>query len=368
MPALVAIVGSLFLAAGALGAVAFPGAGNARALAPCEAHSNSGEELDLLAQLQSWRDANIPGSYHLTVSTPLNFAAAGYARFLADTPGAGGHAADGGNASRAWADRAILCGYPTNWAAGGEALAVVESSGPVSVSPAQALTIMTAEGGGGARTPANLGSVTTRCAGLAKATSANGHKVAWVVLLFGTTGNCPQSAVGQYLPSPSPSPSVSPSPSPTPVPTATKTPTPTDPRPNRLYVAVVSRDIDPPPPGPTTTTPVRTPNPGAGGAVCGGATAQVTGLNKPGEVVSVTGSGDMTGWYLISMLGDQRFDFPAGYVLSGTVHVYSGLRDSPPPGNTLFWTKEFVWDNVQDDDAYLYDCIGRLVSVFDDGR
>src|SRR5690606_19413816 len=117
---------------------------------------NTTEELQFLSLVQSWRDSNIPGSHPLTRSVSLNKAAWHYARYLADTPGAAGHYAEPGyQTGFPWTQRAIDCGY--NVPAGGEGLAVVESSSPVVVSPFSARDIMTAHRGSGIWIPANVG-------------------------------------------------------------------------------------------------------------------------------------------------------------------------------------------------------------------
>jgi hypothetical protein len=201
---------------------------DAGALAACVSHTNTEEELQFNGLLQSWRDANIEGSYSLTVSSSLNAAAYGYAVYLANTPGAAGHYADGGAQGPAWADRAIQCGYPSGIAAGGEGLAVVESSGPVSVSPQQALNVMTSEQGGGVWVPSDVGAP-VKCVGTGKAVSADGRKVAWVTLLFATFSTCPQAVSATPASSPpgaTPSPSPSKSPSPSPSASASKSPSP----------------------------------------------------------------------------------------------------------------------------------------------
>ena len=195
---------------------------DARALAACQTHTNTSEEVAFVGLLQSWRNANIPGSYPLVYSAPLNAAAAGYAQFLVDHPGSGGHDADGGN----WASRAIQCGYPANIAAGGEGLAVVQGSGTVSVSPQQALDIMAAEQYGGVHVPAIVGAPQVRCVGVAKVRAASGHEDAWVTLLFGTYTTCPEPVVPQQPTSPTPSPSSTATKTQTPTSTPTKTPTP----------------------------------------------------------------------------------------------------------------------------------------------
>jgi hypothetical protein len=205
-----------------------PRAGDVHAIAPCVAHSPSAEETTFLGLLQSWRNANIAGSYPLSQSGALNAAAAGYAQFLANTPGASGHYADG-TTGYPWATRAMNCGYPANQAAGGEGLAVVQSSNPVSVSPQQALNTMTSEGGGGVWVPSNVG-LPVRCVGVAKAVSADGKKVAWVTLIFASSGTCPGGTGGG---------STQTTPTTTPSPTPTSTPTPSV---YRSWFSLLSRD------------------------------------------------------------------------------------------------------------------------------
>jgi micrococcal nuclease len=101
---------------------------------------------------------------------------------------------------------------------------------------------------------------------------------------------------------------------------------------------------------------------------CAGPVA-ITRLDKAGEVVTISGSGDLTGWKLVSERGasSQRFSFPPGYALSGSVDVVSGV---PRFNNTtvrLWWTASNIWNNSDDDDALLYDAGGQLVCEFDDG-
>ncbi len=122
--------------------------------------------------------------------------------------------------------------------------------------------------------------------------------------------------------------------------------------------------------GAPTATPTRTPTPPATptpGGACTAATARVVSLNKAAEVVVIEGSGDLTGWYLISERGNQRFDFPAGFVLAGRVEVWSGVPQFANTPTRLWWSEQTFWNNTQDDDALLYDCTGRLVQRFDDG-
>lgn len=122
--------------------------------------------------------------------------------------------------------------------------------------------------------------------------------------------------------------------------------------------------------GAPTATPTRTPTPPATptpGGSCAAATARVVSLNKAAEVVVIEGSGNLTGWYLISERGNQRFDFPQGFVLNGRVEVWSGVPQFANTATRLWWSDATLWNNSQDDDALLYDCTGRLVQRFDDG-
>lgn len=126
------------------------------------------------------------------------------------------------------------------------------------------------------------------------------------------------------------------------------------------------------PPATATATPTRTPTPGAtatptAGGSCAAATARIISLDKVAEEVVIEGSGNLTGWYLISERGNQRFNFPAGFVLNGRVTIVSEKPQFPDTATRLWWTSSAVWNNSQDDDALLYNCNGQLVQRFDDG-
>lgn len=125
-----------------------------------------------------------------------------------------------------------------------------------------------------------------------------------------------------------------------------------------------------------SATPTSTPSPTPQGTAtptptvtgsCSSATAQITALDKVLEVVTISGSGNLTGWYLISVRGNQRFDFPNNFTLSGSVLVKSGIAAFPNSSSQLWWTSANQWNNSEDDDAVLYNCLGQQVSYFDDG-
>ncbi|MBI2766230.1 MAG: MBL fold metallo-hydrolase [Chloroflexi bacterium] len=137
----------------------------------------------------------------------------------------------------------------------------------------------------------------------------------------------------------------------------------------QTYSFYVTPTPAPPVPTPTATvTPTPTPTPTPTTAVtCGSATATITALDKVGEVVTVSGAGLMTGWYIISESGNQRFDFPSGFTLSGSVQVKSGTPQFANSATMLWWSAAALWTNSSDDDAFLYNCQGSLVSTFEDG-
>ena len=65
--------------------------------------------------------------------------------------------------------------------------------------------------------------------------------------------------------------------------------------------------------------------------------------------------------------GEQRYDFPDGFNLDGSVSILSGDDARPNTDLELFWTARNVWNHSSDDDVELYDCAGALVSRYDDG-
>lgn len=218
----------LMLAVGvAFAVLARPGT-PAEAIAPCVAHTNTSEELQLLGMVSAWRAQNLGDTTHLTLSAPLNAAAKGYAQYVANTAGAGGHFADGAD----WSARALQCGFTSNGlvAAGGEGFSDEESA-------SAALAEMIAHPGSGIYIPGG-GSIPVKCAGVARADGPNG--TAWVVMLMKRSGSCPQPVTGEVS-TPTPtitvggpsSTATSGAGSPaatktsTPSPTATNSPTPT---------------------------------------------------------------------------------------------------------------------------------------------
>lgn len=72
-----------------------------------------------------------------------------------------------------------------------------------------------------------------------------------------------------------------------------------------------------------------------------------------------TSAQDMSGWYVVSALGQETFHFPAGYILdSGAlVQIESGGSAMHNPPLQLLWTTGAVWNN-SGDKAILYDSAG----------
>ncbi|MBI5949914.1 MAG: hypothetical protein HY875_17390 [Chloroflexi bacterium] len=109
---------------------------------------------------------------------------------------------------------------------------------------------------------------------------------------------------------------------------------------------------------PTATSP---------SATCGGSTGDIIALDKVAETVTVNAQGPMTGWYVISQAGNQRFDFPADYVGTGNVVISSDVPAFAGTQATLWWSASPVWNNSSNDDALLFDCNDVQRDFFEDG-
>ena len=71
---------------------------------------------------------------------------------------------------------------------------------------------------------------------------------------------------------------------------------------------------------------------------------------------------DVSGWVLISEIGDQRFTFPVGTIIpaGAGIDVVSGPNATAGAGR-LLWTRSHIWNN-DGDPAVLLDAAGREVS------
>ncbi|MBI4203216.1 MAG: lamin tail domain-containing protein [Chloroflexi bacterium] len=154
-------------------------------------------------------------------------------------------------------------------------------------------------------------------------------------------------------------------------PTATATPTP-QPSPTPITtVGVPTATPSPTPTAPPTPTPTE--------LVVDQSSVVIHSVDLIAEVVTIvnqgTASQDMTGWKLVSVVGNQTYYFPQGFGLSlgATIRVISGPDNSDQPYDScgcLPWltgigapSKAFIWNN-DGDPGELYNAAGNLVSRF----
>lgn len=95
-------------------------------------------------------------------------------------------------------------------------------------------------------------------------------------------------------------------------------------------------------------------------------TVELSNIDLSGEIVSIINSSnstvDLTGWKLVSEVGNQTYTFPAGTTLAGggTLKVVSGEKAQSGAG-ILVWTQSNIWNNDGDPGA-LFNAEGQLVS------
>lgn len=93
----------------------------------------------------------------------------------------------------------------------------------------------------------------------------------------------------------------------------------------------------------------------------------ITNVDEAKEIVTMKNNGasnvNMTGWRLVSVEGNQTYDFPNGFVLKAgaTVTVTSGPNAIHNPPSYLKWTNGNIWNN-SGDPAELYNAKGEKVS------
>ena len=83
------------------------------------------------------------------------------------------------------------------------------------------------------------------------------------------------------------------------------------------------------------------------------------------EIVVIANNGDtpvnLTGWRLVSTVGNQEFVFPAVILQPGAgVQVVSGRNAEDGPPNKFLWTKTYIWNN-DGNPGILYDSEGNSV-------
>jgi len=98
------------------------------------------------------------------------------------------------------------------------------------------------------------------------------------------------------------------------------------------------------------------------------ASLRIENIDLSGEIVTIVNDTsqpvDMTGWRLVSEVGNQEYYFPAFTLQpSANVMVVSGKNAENNPPAELLWTTTYVWNNKGDPGA-LYDNEGKLVSRY----
>ncbi|MBC2722579.1 MBL fold metallo-hydrolase [Desulfosporosinus sp.] len=94
---------------------------------------------------------------------------------------------------------------------------------------------------------------------------------------------------------------------------------------------------------------------------------ELSNIDLRGEVVTITNPSrtdvDLTGWKLVSEVGNQTFIFPSGTTLTagGSIKIVSGEKARAGVG-TLVWTQSNIWNNNGDPGA-LYDAQGQLTAT-----
>lgn len=95
----------------------------------------------------------------------------------------------------------------------------------------------------------------------------------------------------------------------------------------------------------------------------------ISALDKKAEYIIIKNSSakviDLSGWKIVSVLGNQSFTFPAFSLAAGaTVKVGDSANNS---GINFHWLDGGgTWNNSKSDPAELYDSAGKLVDVYND--
>ncbi len=124
-----------------------------------------------------------------------------------------------------------------------------------------------------------------------------------------------------------------------------------------------------PTPTPTATptpAPSATPTPPSQGGVLRIAHLQYSGRDEYVEIRNDgPGAQSMTGWTLVSVVGNQHYAFPANFVLEPgrTVRVHSGPGAFERWPTDLKWTSAYIWNN-SGDKAELRDASGSVVDTY----
>lgn len=94
----------------------------------------------------------------------------------------------------------------------------------------------------------------------------------------------------------------------------------------------------------------------------------ISSIDLNGEVALITNNStsdvNMTGWKLVSVIGNQNYNFPNGFILKAraSVKITSGKSAYDNGSISLKWTNANIWNNDADT-AELYDNKGKLISL-----
>lgn len=82
----------------------------------------------------------------------------------------------------------------------------------------------------------------------------------------------------------------------------------------------------------------------------------ITEIDKKKELVTIKNTGstkiDLTGWYIRSVKGNQKYSFPSGYEIGPGEEITITSGSSPAD---LTWSKSSIWNNSQSDPGELFD-------------
>lgn len=93
-------------------------------------------------------------------------------------------------------------------------------------------------------------------------------------------------------------------------------------------------------------------------------------VDKQAERVTISNTSDndiaLGGWKLVSVRGNQTYEFETYALKSKSSIVISSGKGVPLQGEYLQWSKENVWSNNESDPAELYNAKNELVAVWED--
>lgn len=102
---------------------------------------------------------------------------------------------------------------------------------------------------------------------------------------------------------------------------------------------------------------------------CGGSSLVIWETNKGNQYVNLYANGSLAGWYVISVNGGERFDFPSPGV-PYTNNAIVQLFGKPSLGAQPFDDFHFKWQDTPmldaEDDLRVYNCEGTLVQIYED--